>query len=72
MPGTPAGRALKHMRNMARNEGKEFVVLKGNGRLMRNLVNGKWPPGDYCIVPPNCRIKAVYDWDEVVRSNATV
>ena len=68
MPGTPAGEALGHMEKAARDESREFVVLKGNGRLLENLVGGTWPKKDFCIIPPGNHIEAVYDWDEIVRS----
>jgi hypothetical protein len=67
---TPFLRTLGHRKAVeekARAEGKELVVLKGSGRLLRNLVWGCWAKRDFCIVEPRHRIEGVYDWNEVLR-----
>jgi hypothetical protein len=52
----------------ARAEKKEVVVLKGSGRLVRNLVYGRWSERDFCIVGPGQHTEGVYDWEEIVRA----
>lgn len=56
-----------HCQRLAQQEGKEFVVLEGSGRLLRKLVFGEWDD-EFLIVPPGKRIIGVYDWEEVMRA----
>ncbi|WP_428937456.1 DUF1638 domain-containing protein [Fontivita pretiosa] len=48
-------------------EGRQYVHLQGDIRLIRNLIDGQWDPKDYLIVPPNHTIEGVYDHEQVVR-----
>jgi hypothetical protein len=52
----------------AEAEGKEYVRLEGNIRLVRNLLFGQWDPEEYLIVPPGHKILGVYDWSEILRA----
>ena len=36
-------------------------------RLIQRLVEGSWNEEEYLIVPPGQRIRAVYDWEEILR-----
>ncbi len=58
----------RQAREFAAAEGKEFVELPGDSRLVRSLVYGEWDPADFLTVPPGQRIGGVYDWDEIVRA----
>ncbi len=42
-----------------------FESLAGNMRLLRNLVNGKWDPAEFLIVPPGHQIAASFDADVI-------
>jgi len=67
----PAFRRRGYRENVertARKQSGKLSVLKGNGRLIRCLVNGRWPAKDFCVAAPGERIEAVYDFTEVVRA----
>jgi hypothetical protein len=51
----------------AERDGKRFVLLPGDIRLIRGLVEGGWSDEEYLVVPPGRRIAGVYDWDRVVK-----
>ena len=51
-------------------EGKDCLILPGDIRLIRQLLNGEWPLEEYLIVQPGQRSAAVYDWQEVIRAEA--
>ncbi len=55
-------------RQAALAEGKEFVLLSGDLRLLNQLVQAEWPEDEFLVVPPGERIAAVYDWDRIVRT----
>jgi hypothetical protein len=55
-------------RAQAQDAGKSFVVLPGDMRLIRKLVNGEWDPAEFLVVPPGQKIGGVYDWEEIVRA----
>ena len=52
----------------AEKAGKRFVLLPGDMRLIRGLVNGDWSDEEYLVVPPGSRIGGVYDWDRIVKA----
>jgi hypothetical protein len=52
----------------AEAQGRAFVLLPGDMRLVRGLVHGQWDPKEFLVVEPGQKIGAVYDWDEVVRA----
>ena len=49
-------------------DGKEFVRVEGNMRLIRHLLDGEWDPAEFLIVPPGSKTVGIYDWSEVVRA----
>jgi len=51
--------------------GKQPVELKGDIRLIENLIGGNWDPKEYLTVPPAATTEGVYDWDEVIRAKKT-
>jgi hypothetical protein len=56
------------MEKRARAENKQLAVVKGSGRLIRNLVYGRWAERDFCIVAPGQHTEGVYDWEEIIRA----
>lgn len=55
----------------AAKDGKEFIKLRGSGRLIQNLIDGSWDAAEYLYVPPRHTIEGVYDWDEICRAVKT-
>ena len=51
----------------AETEGREFIRVEGDIRLIRQLVEGSWSDEEFLIVEPGQRICAVYDWEEILR-----
>jgi len=56
-------------RQKAMAEGKAFILLTGDLRLLNMLVQADWPDEEFLIVPPGKKIAAVYDWEEIVRAD---
>lgn len=52
----------------AQANGKKYVQLPGDIRLIKNLVFGEWNDNDFLIVKPQQRIVGVYDWEEIIRA----
>jgi hypothetical protein len=52
----------------AEADGKEYVQLEGDMRIIRNLVYGDWNDKEFLVLEPHQRIIGVYDWDEIVRA----
>lgn len=50
----------------AKEENKKFTKLEGSMSLLRNLILGNWKEEDYLTVNPGQKIKAVYDWEEIM------
>ena len=42
----------------AAQRGLEFQIIKGNWRLLENLLAGNWPSEDFLVVPPGQRVAA--------------
>ena len=55
-------------RTKAQSEGKEFVQLQGDIRLIRNLLFGEWNSEDFLTIEPLQRTVGVYDWEEIIRA----
>jgi len=53
------------VRAEAAAEGKAFRLIRGDGALLRALVDGPWNDADFLVVPPGKRIEAIYDHDRV-------
>jgi hypothetical protein len=58
------------MRARASEEGKEFILIKGNIRLLSGLVAGGWDPAEYLVVPPGSHIEPTWDHDKVFEARA--
>ena len=68
VPEVSQPRFAEQCRNQAQEEGRRLVLIPGDLRLVRMLIEGDWNPEEFLIVPPGRRVRAVYDWDEVVRA----
>lgn len=55
-------------RVQAEKAGMRMEILPGDIRLIRMLLNGEWDPREFLVVPPGRRIRGVYDWDEILRT----
>ncbi len=55
-------------RAKAQAEGKQYVQLQGNIRLIKSLVLGDWNQSEFLIMQPYQRTSAVYDWEEIIRA----
>jgi hypothetical protein len=60
-PGYQAGFA-----EMIGRQGKTLKLLEGDGRYLRDLVNGPWDDERFLTLEPGQAIAAVYDMDRVV------
>jgi hypothetical protein len=51
----------------AEAEGREFIRVEGSIRLIQQMIDGSWNEEEFLIVEPGQRIRAVYDWEEILR-----
>jgi hypothetical protein len=54
-------------RENAEKEGRQFLRVDGDIRLICKLVEGSWSSAEFLIVEPGQRTRAVYDWEEIIR-----
>jgi hypothetical protein len=54
----------------AESEDKDFVLLRGDMRLIRELVYGNWDSSEFLIVEPGETVQPAYDWDRIVEAKA--
>jgi hypothetical protein len=57
----PDGTFERRSRETAAARGWEFEAFPGDLRLFEKLVAGQWDEGEFLVVPPGWRVKAVYD-----------
>jgi len=55
-------------RKRAEADGRDFVLLPGDIRLIRMLTAGQWDDEEFQVVEPGQTIVATYDWDRIVGS----
>jgi hypothetical protein len=55
-------------RENAEKEGRQFIRVEGNIRLIRQLVEGSWDEAEFLIVEPGQTTRALYDWEEIIRA----
>jgi predicted secreted protein len=72
LPETSELGFAEKFREKAEAEGKEYVRLDGNIRLIRGLIEGHWNPEQYLVVPPGDLTVGVYDWSEVITSRPSL
>ena len=68
IPETHQPGAEEEFRQKAAADGKEFVPIRGDLSLLRNLLHGQWNEEDFLVVPPGETIVGVYDWDTICRA----
>jgi hypothetical protein len=70
VPETSQPRCADECRDKAGEDGRRFVLVPGDLRLIRMLIDGDWSPGEFLVVEPGQSVRAVYDWDEIVRAGS--
>lgn len=55
-------------RERAEADGRQFVSLRGDLRLIRMLTAGEWSDEEFQTVQPGQQITATYDWDRIISS----
>ncbi len=70
MPGTESLGWEDKCRREAQREGKGFLRVEGDPRLIHKLIHGEWDSEEFLIVPRGQKIAPVYDWEEVVTFKA--
>ncbi len=53
-------------RKKAEEEGKEFVLLRGDIRLFIKLTAAKWDDEEFLVLDPGVPVAPAYDWDRIV------
>ncbi len=71
IPETRGAGALERFLEKAQAAGKTALVLPGNLRLIRMLLDGEWPEAEFLTAPAGQAIAGVYDWDRIVKANAS-
>jgi hypothetical protein len=68
MPGVDDAAQAERFRQRAEADGKRYEELTGDMRLIAALIDGRWDPTEFLIVPAGHRTAGVYDWDQIVRA----
>jgi hypothetical protein len=68
MPGVDDSAQAARFRERAEADGKRYEELTGDMRLIAALIEGRWDPAEFLIVPPGYQTAGVYDWDKIVRA----
>jgi hypothetical protein len=68
VPETSQRRYAEECRIKAEGDDRRFVLVPGNIRLIRMLIDGDWNPEEFLVVEPGQKVRAVYDWEEIVRA----
>ncbi len=68
MPETAHLGFAEKCRKQAAEQGKAFIQVDGDMRLIRNLVFGEWDDNDFLVLKPNQHTVGVYDLDEIIRA----
>ena len=55
-------------RENAEKDGRQFIRVEGDIRLICRLVEGSWDEEEFLIVEPGQKTRAVYDWEEIIRA----
>ena len=67
MPETSREEYASLCRENAEKEGRQFLRVEGDIRLIQQLVEGSRSSEEFLIVEPGQKTRAVYDWEEVIR-----
>jgi hypothetical protein len=68
IPETSALGGEEKFRRKMEAEGRTYRRLEGDMRLIRNMLDGRWDPGEFLVVEPGQQTSGVYDWHEVICS----
>jgi len=68
VPETSQQEYAEECRRKAKEDGRQFLMVPGNIRLIRMLIDGEWDPEEFLVVYPGQKVRAVYDWQEIVRA----
>lgn len=60
---------MHRCRKETEREGKEFIRISGNIRLLKDMIHGNWNADDFLVLEPGECIVPVYDWDEIIRAD---
>jgi len=66
MPEISSDLQTNALENIAKQNNKKIRILNGNMRIIKNLIDGNWNDKDFLIVPPKIKIKATYDYDNIL------
>ena len=66
MPETEGLGCAELMRAKAAEEGRAFVLLRGDSRLLRALLAGAWDEEEFLVVPPGKSIVGLYDHERII------
>ena len=67
VPETSMERYASLCRETAEKDGRRFIRVEGDIRLICKLVEGSWDE-EFLVVAPGQRTRAVYDWEEIIRA----
>jgi hypothetical protein len=67
VPETSREEYASRCRESAEKEGRRFIRVEGDIRLICKLVEGSWSKEEFLIVDPGQKTRAVYDWEEIIR-----
>ena len=68
MTEIPCGEAREACRAKVVEEGRGFIDIEGNIRLISKLLSGDWPDEEFLVVKPGQRISMVGDWDRIIKA----
>jgi hypothetical protein len=54
-------------RENAEKDGRKFIRVEGDIRLICRLVEGSWDEEEFLIVEPGQKTRAVYDWEQIIQ-----
>jgi len=55
----------------AQEDGKEFIQVEGNMKLIKDLIFGNWNDQDFLTIKAGEHIEPVYDWEEIIKNKKT-
>ncbi len=63
----PVPGLVERCRARAEREGREFLELQGDLRLLAMLLRGEWPEDEFLTLSPGETIRQTGDWSEILR-----
>lgn len=64
----PDDRFARQAEREAQDRGWRFETLRGDLSLLADLVDGRWTPDRFLVVPPGCSVAASYD-EQIVKES---